>query len=66
MCIRDSPKRRLEKVAYVLTKRFGGAAVHGLYGLHVASSYLLMLAAMTFNVGIFMAVCCGAASFLSF
>lgn len=56
------PRLRLEKVALAMTKRFGGTAVHVLYGVHVASSYLLMLAAMTFNVGVFLAVCTGAGS----
>lgn len=59
---RATPRRRLEKAGHVITKRFGGAAVHTLYGVHVASSYLLMLAAMTFNVGVFLAVCTGTAS----
>ena len=37
-----------------------GNAVHMLYGVNLATSYLLMLAAMTFNVGIFAGTCTGA------
>ena len=37
-----------------------GSAAHVLYGANLATSYLLMLAAMTFNVGIFAATCTGA------
>lgn len=58
---RATSKRRLEKAADVVMKECGTLAVHVLYGLHVASSYLLMLAAMTFNVGVFVAVCSGTA-----
>lgn len=38
----------------------GGSVVHVLYGVNVATSYMLMLAAMTFNVGIFASTCTGA------
>jgi Ctr copper transporter family len=37
-----------------------GGAAHALYGVNVATSYMLMLAVMTFNVGIFVATCTGA------
>jgi Na+/proline symporter len=57
---RSSPKRKLEKAADILIKRCGSEVVHLLYGLHVATSYLLMLAAMTYNIGVFLAVCTGA------
>ena len=48
------------RVVERLSRVGGGALVHVLYGLNVATSYMLMLAAMTFNVGIFAAVCTGA------
>jgi hypothetical protein len=50
-----------ERVADVLMRRSGGMAAHALYGVNAATSYLLMLAAMTFNVGVFVAVCSGVA-----
>lgn len=55
---RATPKRKFEKLADALLKTFR-PAVHVLYSLHVASSYLLMLAAMTYNMGVFVAVCVG-------
>jgi hypothetical protein len=41
-----------------------GYLVHVLYGVIVATSNLLMLATMTFNVGIFVAICIGALTHL--
>jgi hypothetical protein len=57
---RSSPIRnKLERASSTLIRRCGSEVVHLLYSLNVATSYLLMLAAMTYNVGVFLAVCTG-------
>lgn len=38
---------------------FGELTLPLLYGLNVATSYMLMLAAMTYNAGLFVTVCIG-------
>lgn len=54
-------ERKVERLAEFLVKRTGGAATHVIYGVNVATSYLLMLAAMTFNIGVFATICVGMA-----
>ena len=53
------PAAGMDRTAEATIKVFGPAITHLLYGVHVGTSYLLMLAAMTFNIGVFLAVCVG-------
>lgn len=43
-----------------MARAAGGAGIHLIYAVNIITSYLLMLAAMTFNVGIFASTVAGA------
>ena len=49
-----------DRAAAVMARAAGGAGIHLIYAVNIITSYLLMLAAMTFNVGIFASTVAGA------
>eukprot|EP00892_Ulva_mutabilis_P011523 jgi/Ulvmu1/8743/UM047_0085.1 len=50
-----------QRVAGNLVTASSGLVVPALYGVNLVTSYLLMLAVMTYNVGILLVTCCGMA-----